>query len=54
MTRVTDETAVELERVAFAMDRSVSLILNDLAVRFLAQRKAQPETEASLDQMFRR
>lgn len=38
MTRVTVKTANELERVAEEMDRSVSWILNDLAVKFIAQR----------------
>lgn len=36
MTRVTEETAAGLERIAAEMDRSVSWLLNDLAVKFIA------------------
>jgi predicted transcriptional regulator len=38
MTRMTTETKEELERIAVEMDRSVSWILNDLAVKFIAER----------------
>ena len=41
MTRMTTETAEELKRIAAEMDRSVSWLLNDLAVKFIAERKAQ-------------
>jgi len=39
MTRMTTETAEELKRIAAEMDRSVSWLLNDLAVKFIAERK---------------
>jgi len=39
MTRMTTETAEELKRIALEMDRSVSWLLNDLAVKFIAERK---------------
>jgi hypothetical protein len=42
MMRTTEETATELTRIAIEMDRSVSWILNDLAVKFIATRKATP------------
>jgi predicted transcriptional regulator len=39
MMRTTDATADALEQVAREMDRSVSWILNDLAVKFIASRR---------------
>ncbi len=39
MMRTTDETAAELTRIAQEMDRSVSWLLNDLAIKFIASRK---------------
>ena len=36
MTRMTPATAEALERIAKEMDRSVSWLLNDLAVKFIA------------------
>lgn len=39
MMRTTEETAVELTRIAQEMDRSVSWVLNDLATKFVASRK---------------
>jgi hypothetical protein len=36
MTRMTPATAEALERIAKSMDRSVSWLLNDLAVKFIA------------------
>lgn len=41
MMRTTDETAQELTRIALEMDRSVSWLLNDLAVKFIAGRAAE-------------
>ena len=41
MTRMTTETAQELKRIALEMDRSVSWILNDLAVKFVAESKGK-------------
>ena len=38
MTRMTTETYQELQRISLEMDRSVSWILNDLAVKFIAER----------------
>jgi hypothetical protein len=35
MARMTEETADALERIAQEMDRSVSWLLNDLAVKFI-------------------
>jgi hypothetical protein len=35
MARMTEETANALERIAGEMDRSVSWLLNDLAVKFI-------------------
>jgi hypothetical protein len=40
MVRTTDATAEELTRIALEMDRSVSWLLNDLATKFIASRKA--------------
>jgi predicted transcriptional regulator len=40
MTRMTPATAEELERIAKEMDRSVSWLLNDLAVKFIAAQAA--------------
>jgi len=40
MTRMTQETAEALERIAVDMDRSVSWILNDLAVKFISEQNA--------------
>jgi hypothetical protein len=45
MMRTTDATAEELARIAQEMDRSVSWLLNDLAVKFIATRKAAPAPE---------
>jgi predicted transcriptional regulator len=42
MVRMTDETASALQRIAIAEDRSVSWLLNDLAVKFIASRKGKP------------
>lgn len=41
MTRMTSETYEELKRIALEMDRSVSWILNDLAVKFLVESKGK-------------
>lgn len=41
MVRTTDETAEVLTRIALEMDRSVSWVLNDLAVKFIAERDEQ-------------
>jgi hypothetical protein len=52
MMRATDETARELTRIALEMDRSVSWLLNDLAVKFIASRAEaakQAAFEAELD-----
>jgi len=43
MVRMTDETAAALQRIAIAEDRSVSWLLNDLAVKFIASHKAAPK-----------
>ena len=37
MTRMLPKTAEALERIAKEMDRSVSWLLNDLAVKFIAE-----------------
>jgi len=42
MTRMTPATAKALERIGKEIDRSVSWILNDLAVKFLVERE-QPK-----------
>jgi hypothetical protein len=42
MTRMTPATAEALERIGKEIDRSVSWILNDLAVKFIAERE-QPK-----------
>ncbi len=39
MTRMTSETRAALEAIALEMDRSVSWLLNDLAVKFISSRK---------------
>ena len=39
MSRMTPATAEALERIAKEMDRSVSWLLNDLAVKFIAERE---------------
>ena len=41
MTRMTSETLAELKRIALEMDRSVSWLLNDLAVKFIADSKGK-------------
>ena len=46
MMRTTDETAAELTRIAMELDRSVSWVLNDLAVKFIASRKAAQPASA--------
>lgn len=46
MMRTTDDTAVELTRIAGEMDRSVSWVLNDLAVKFIASRKGRTSKAA--------
>jgi len=38
---MTDETAAALQRIGIAEDRSVSWLLNDLAVKFIASRKGK-------------
>jgi len=43
MVRMTDETAAALQRIGIAEDRSVSWLLNDLAVKFIASHKAAPK-----------
>ena len=40
MTRMTTETKDALEAIALEIDRSVSWILNNLAVKFIAQHQA--------------
>jgi len=40
MTRMTSETKAALDSIAREMDRSVSWLLNDLAVKFVAQHQA--------------
>jgi predicted transcriptional regulator len=55
MVRTTDATAAELQRIAAEMDRSVSWVLNDLAVRFIASRRAAhpaKKTDESASQAF--
>jgi hypothetical protein len=47
MMRTTDATFAELTRIAAEMDRSVSWLLNDLATKFIASRKAQPAQSRS-------
>ena len=42
MTRMTPATAEALERIGKELDRSVSWILNDLAIKFIAERE-QPK-----------
>ena len=37
MTRMTDETYASMQRIGLEMDRSVSWLLNDLAVKFIQQ-----------------
>ena len=39
MVRTTEATHEELKRIATEMDRSVSWLLNDLAVKFIASHK---------------
>ena len=46
MMRTTDATAAELTRIAMELDRSVSWVLNDLAVKFIASRKAAQPASA--------
>ena len=41
MTRMLPATAEALERIAKEMDRSVSWVLNDLAVKFIAEYDGQ-------------
>ena len=41
MTRMTSNTHEELQRIAMEMDRSVSWLLNDLAVKFVAEHKGR-------------
>src|SRR5258708_2358859 len=41
MMRTTEETAAELSRIAQEMDRSVSWLLNDLAVKFITSHKGK-------------
>ena len=41
MTRMTSDTYAELKRIALEMDRSVSWLLNDLAVKFIAESKVK-------------
>lgn len=41
MTRMLPTTAEALERIAKEMDRSVSWLLNDLAVKFIAEYDGQ-------------
>jgi hypothetical protein len=41
MTRMTSETYAELKRIALEMDRSVSWLLNDLAVKFIAESRGK-------------
>jgi hypothetical protein len=41
MTRMTGDTYEELQRIGVEMDRSVSWILNDLAVKFVAEHKGK-------------
>jgi hypothetical protein len=41
MTRMTSDTYAELKRIALEMDRSVSWLLNDLAVKFIAESKGK-------------
>lgn len=39
MTRMTSDTYEDLQKIGLEMDRSVSWILNDLAVKFIADYK---------------
>jgi hypothetical protein len=41
MVRTTEQTAAELQRIAAELDRSVSWVMNDLAVKFIASRKGK-------------
>jgi hypothetical protein len=47
MVRATEETHAELTRIAGEMDRSVSWLLNDLAVKFIAARKGTKNKNAA-------
>lgn len=40
MVRTTDATHEALKQIAAEMDRSVSWLLNDIAVKFIARHKA--------------
>jgi len=46
MVRTTDATAEALQRIAIEEDRSVSWLLNDLAVKFIASRKPKKAASA--------
>ena len=37
MTRMTEDTYKAMQRIGLELDRSVSWLLNDLAVKFIAQ-----------------
>lgn len=41
MVRATPDTYTELQRIAAEMDRSVSWLLNDLAVKFIESYKSK-------------
>jgi len=49
MVRTTDATAAELQRIAAEDDRSVSWLLNDLAVKFIASRRASSHRKPDAD-----
>jgi len=46
MCRMLPETYAALEQIAVEMDRSVSWILNDLAVKLVRERKPQVQPKA--------
>jgi hypothetical protein len=50
MVRTTDATAEALQRIAIEEDRSVSWLLNDLAVKFVASRKPKKTAPAQAAQ----
>lgn len=41
MTRMTPETYAKLQAIGVELDRSVSWILNDLAVKFIRDRESE-------------
>jgi hypothetical protein len=52
MVRTTEDTATELRRIAVELDRSVSWLLNDLAVKFVAAHPPKKKTKEDTAQGF--